>query len=236
MLSKNKLLFNIIRYRAVITLIYEFLLLLIFYFITKFHFKNYSSLILLFLILIVPIALAVLSSKIKKENKRKYLNLKTSYDTLIKKDYESGKFEKEFFYKLSKEVANVNKRYSDKEIMITCGEKENITLIFKEQKAILFIDDTNIIYQYIYGFKDDDITKYDQKGISKIPTERFYNLLIKRITSLINKEYQYIEYYQGNTYNGCSLKHNDKDIYHIIINEKKNILKRNKTKKKIINT
>ena len=96
MLSKNKLLFNIIRYRAVFTLIYEFLLLLIFYLITKFHFKNNTSLLLLFLILIVPIVLSILSHLLKKENKQKYLNSKTSYDTLIKKDYESGKFEKEF--------------------------------------------------------------------------------------------------------------------------------------------
>ena len=200
MLSKNKLLFNIIRYRAVITLIYEFLLLLIFYFITKFHFKNNTSILLLFLILIVPIVLAVLSNKLKKENKQKYLNSKTSYDILIKKDYDSGKFEKEFIYKLSKEVPNVNVRYSDKEIMLTCGDKQNITVLFKEQKTILFIDNTNVIYQYIYGYKDDDITKYDQKGISKIPTERFYNSIIKRVTSLINKEYEYIEFYQGIIY------------------------------------
>ena len=108
--------------------------------------------------------------------------------------------------------------------------------MFYEQKTIIFIDDTNIIYQYIYGYKDDDVTKYDHKGISKIPTERFYNLLIKRISDLVDKEYQYIEYYQGNDYNGCLLKHNDKEIYNIIINEKKNIFKRNKSKKRIINT
>jgi len=236
MLSKNKLLFNIIRYRAVFTLIYEFLLLLIFYLITKFHFKNNTSLLLLFLILIVPIVLSILSHLLKKENKQKYLNSKTSYDTLIKKDYESGKFEKEFISKLSKIVPNVKPRYSDKEIMITCGIKNNITIMFNEQKTIVFIDNTNIIYQYIYGYKDDDVTKYDHKGISKIPTERFYNLLIKRISDLVDKEYQYIEYYQGNDYNGCLLKHNDKEIYNIVINEKKNIFKRNKSKKRIINT
>ena len=144
--------------------------------------------------------------------------------------------EKDFISKLSKIVPNVKPRYSDKEIMITCGIKNNITIMFNEQKTIVFIDNTNIIYQYIYGYKDDDVTKYDHKGISKIPTERFYNLLIKRISDLVDKEYQYIEYYQGNDYNGCLLKHNDKEIYNIIINEKKNIFKRNKSKKRIINT
>ena len=198
-------------------------------------FVNHSSLIFIIAILIVPIALSVLTSIIRKENQRKYHNLKTNYDTLIKQDILNGKCFNKFIEELKNKTSEVFIKTSDANQLITIGKYQNIVVLINQKKTVISIDRTHIVFQYIYGYIDDDTTKYDQKGISNKPLDRFYSLLLKRIFSLLNKEFSYEEFYLGRTYNGCKLSNDKETIYKIKLKEK-SFLKKEKTKKQIINT
>ena len=235
MLSNSRFAVRLSKYRPIIILIYEILILTIFYIYNGYNFENNSSIIFIIAILIVPIVLSILTSIIRKENQIKYRNLKTNYDTLIKEDILKGKCFNKFIEELKNKTSNVIIKTSDVNQLITIGKYQNITILIDQKKTVISIDKTNIVFQYIYGYIDDDTTKYDQKGISNKPLDRFYNLLLKRITSLLNNEFSYEEYYFGRTYNGCKLSNSKETIYKIKLKEK-SFLKKEKTKTQIINT
>ena len=235
MLSNNRFAVRLSKYRPIIILIYEILILTLFYIYNGYNFKNNSSIIFIICLVTVPIALSILTFIIRKENQRKYHNLKTNYDTLIKEDIAKGKYFNKFIEELKNITSYVNVKTSDINQLITIGKYKNISILIHEKKTVISIDKTLIKYQYIYGYIDEDTTKYDQKGISNKPLDRFYSILFKRISLLLNDEFTYIEYYFGRSYNGCLLKNHKETLYKIKLKEK-SFLKKEKSKTQIINT
>ena len=98
-MNRKKLGIFFIRYQAVIILFYEFLILTIFYLITKFKFQNNNSLIMISLMLIVPIVFKIGTILIRKKNRIKYNTNHTNYYELILKDLKTNKLTKELLQK-----------------------------------------------------------------------------------------------------------------------------------------
>ena len=194
MLSKNKLALFLARYRGIIILLYEIILLTFFYLLNEFNFKNHNSIVFIFLIILFPLLLSILKYLIKKENQKKYHNKKSDYDTLIKNDINKGKYFNKFISDLKNITKFVEVKTSLNNQLITLGDYKNITILIDQTKTVISIDDSHVIYQYIYGYIDDNTSKYDLKGIGKKTLDSFYNLLLKKVKSLINNEFEYNEY------------------------------------------
>lgn len=218
----------IVRYRAVFTLIYEFLILFIFYLITKFKFKNNTSIVLIILMIIVPIVINILYSSIKKKNKEKYLARKNNYDSVIRNDLKTGKLVKELVNPLKEILTDLDFRHNDRQIMITGGSGSKLTIMMDEIATKLSIDSTHIIYQYIYGYRAEDMTKYDIKGLKQYPTSKLYKLILSQVEKLVGKELIYTELTKGKEYNGCTLQCDDEYLYNICLNDKKTVFKKNR--------
>lgn len=216
----------IVRCRAIIILLYEFFILMIFWLICRFNFHHNNSILMIILMLIVPIILSVSHIIIRKNNLSKFLSRKVNYHKLIQDDIKSNKFNKELIEPLKAKLSNVDVRISDRQILITGGSSDVLTVIIDDAYTKLSIDNTRVIYQFIYGYRGFDVTKYDVKGVSHFSTKYLYELIIKQVEKLAGKELTYTEYIKGKDYNGCSLKNEQEKIYSICLNEKKKIFKK----------
>lgn len=219
---------KILRYHPIIILLYEFLILTIFWFTTGFVFKNNNSIILICLMIIPPIILYTGYHILKKKNYQKFNDYHSSYFSLIKKDLKSTKIEELLIKPIKEILTNLVYKVTDKQIYLNGGKKNKITILIEENLTTLLIDNTRIIYQYIYDFKGIDVTKYDYKGIKKYPTTKLYNLIINQVKELTNKNLNYTEFIVGKNIVGCKLE-SDKIIY-LINNKEKHFLKKQKEK------
>lgn len=217
---------KILRYHPIIILFYEFLILTIFWFSTGFVFKNNNSIILICLMIIPPIILYIGYHILKKKNYQKYNDYHSSYFSLIKKDLKSTKIEELLIKPIKEILTNLVYKVTDKQIYLNGGKKNKITILIEENLTTILIDNTRIIYQYIYDFKGIDVTKYDYKGIKKYPTTKLYNLIINQVKELSNRNLNYTEFMIGKNIVGCKLE-SDKIIY-LINNKEKHFLKKQK--------
>lgn len=219
---------KILRYHSIIILLYEFIILTIFWLITGFVFENNNSLILVFLMIVPPIILYIFYHIFKKHNYQKFNDYHSSYFNLIKKDIKTTKIDELLIKPIKEVLSNLIYKVTDKQIYLNGGSKNKITIMIEENLTTLIIDNTRIIYQYIYDFKGIDVTKYDYKGIKKYPTTKLYNLIIDQVKNLTNKNLNYTEYIVGKNIVGCKLE-SDKIIY-LINNNEKHFLKKQKEK------
>lgn len=228
LIIKQSMIKKILNYHAIIILFYEFILLTIFWLVTGFVFKNNNSFILLFLMIVPPLVLYIAFRCLRKKNNQKFNDYHSSYFTLIKKDIKSAKIEELLIKPIKEILTNLFYKVTDKQIYINGGSKDKITILIEENLTTLLIDNTRIIYQYIYDFKGIDVTKYDYKGIKKYPTTKLYNLILNQTTILANKNLNYTEFYIGKKITGCKLE-SEKTLY-LINNNEKHFLKKQKEK------
>ncbi len=219
---------KILRYHAIIILIYEFLILLLFWLITGFIFKNNSSLILVSLMIIPPVILYIFYYLKKKINRKQFNDYHSNYFNIIKKDIKTTKIDDLLIKPLKECLSDLIYKVTDNQVYINGGKKNKISILIEENLTTLLIDNTKIVYQYIYDYKGIDVTKYDYKGIKRYPTTKLYDLIIKQVKQLINQNLNYTEFYYGKKYTGCKLE-GTKVIY-LINNQEKHLLRKKKEK------
>lgn len=178
--------------------------------------------------IVPPLVLYIAFRCLKKKNNQKFNDYHSSYFTLIKKDIKSAKIEELLIKPIKEILTNLIYKVTDKQIYINGGSKDKITILIEENLTTLLIDNTRIVYQYIYDFKGIDVTKYDYKGIKKYPTTKLYNLILNQTKILANKNLNYTEFYVGKKNIGCKLE-SEKTLY-LINNNEKHFLKKQKEK------
>lgn len=223
---------KILRYHSIIILLYEFLILLIFWLITGFVFKNNNSLILIFLMIVPPLILYIFYYIRRKNNSKKFHDYHSNYFNLIKKDIKTAKIDDLLIKPLKEYLSDLVYKVTDKQVYLNGGKKNKITIMIEENLTTLLIDNTKVIYQYLYDYKGIDVTKYDYKGIKRYPTAKLYEMIIRQVKELINQNLNYTEYYQGKNIIGCKLE--GAKVIYLIKTPSKNFLKRKKEKETII--
>lgn len=223
---------KILRYHSIIILLYEFLILLIFWLITGFIFENNNSLILIFLMIVPPLVLYIFYYIKRKKNSIKFNDYHSSYFSVIKKDIKTTKIDDLLIKPLKEYLSDLVYKVTDKQIYLNGGKNNKITIMIEENLATLLIDNTKIIYQYIYDYKGIDVTKYDFKGLKRYPTTKLYELIINQVKQLVNQNLTYTEYFQGKYMSGCKLE--GKEVIYLIKGTQKGFLKRKSEKNKTI--
>lgn len=145
------------------------------YFINKFTFQNNSSVLFIFVLLIVPVVVSIISHFNIKKNKQKYLFSKTNYYELIKLN-----IYKDLIKKLN-EVTKVLELPNEYHI----GHEQRLVLSFNDQYCELSIKNTIVSYKYYYSKTFDNISIYDKKGFEYQSTNVLFSELLNMINNLL---------------------------------------------------
>lgn len=215
---------KILRYHSIIILLYEFILLIFFWIFTKFIFQNNISILLVSLMTIPPIVLYLFYFIKRKENIKKFNDVHSNYFQLIKRDIKNNQIDDLLIKPLKEYLWDLTYKVTDQQVYLNGGKKNKISILIEENLTTLLIDNTKIVYQYLYDYKGIDVTKYDYKGLGRYPTKKLYALLVKQVKELYNQNLIYTEFYQGKKCTGYKLE--GTEIIYLINNSEKKILKK----------
>lgn len=227
---------RLIKYRKLIILIWWMLILVIFKIYNNFVFKKGSSIIFILLFFVVPLSIMLIAkrrmSRIKAISKIK----KTSYFNLIKYDIKNGTFHQSFLQRLARLKLKV--MFEDYDDSLTSfdlliGDNDKIYLNFTEEKAILQITNTLIIYRFYYTKAFDELTKYDIRGLEYHNTNQLYQALYTIIENLVKDDLIYEEITLGRKIIGYYLYRAGEIIYQIKEKKRQVLFKERKSQKEI---
>lgn len=181
-------------YRNIIVLFWWITIIIIFKVTTNFEFKNGMSILFVLLMIVFPLVLYIFTSIHKRKLMKKKLAKKLSYFSRIKKDYNSKIFQNELIKPLNVLLGDVELGYDDNLIEI---KNRYFKIEFVKNKALIYINDTKVIYQYFYTNRFDNLSSFDVKFIQYKDSIYLYKLLREKIESIFKDSLLYKESSKG---------------------------------------
>lgn len=175
-------------YKNIIILVWWLMILVIFKIWNNFVFENGSSLLFVFLIVVLPLTLYIFGIVYKNSLlKQKSLKKKPLFEN-IQSDYEANKLQKIFSDEIEKLKLNVEKK--EEKIML---HNNQVAIVFERHYSQIKLIQTKVVYYFYYGTHFTSITSFDQKMLQFHSPNYLYNQVKTQLAKLLECSLTYME-------------------------------------------